>query len=157
MVKRLAAIGCAAALVAVCATRNQTAAAQASPQPAPAGQAVPAAAGGPAAQRALLDRYCAGCHNEKGKAAGQGPARQLTVDDLDVAHVAEHAEGWERIVRKMRAGMMPPAGSRRPDKATYDGFITPLESALDKPAPPHAPPPCLPRPNPTASPNCIRD
>jgi len=98
MVKRLAAIGCAAALFAVSATRNQTAAAQATPPAPPAAPSAPGAQGA-AAPRALLDRYCAGCHSQNAKAAGQEPARKLTVDDLDVAHIAEHAEVWERIVR----------------------------------------------------------
>ena len=65
-------------------------------------------------QRALLDRYCIGCHSQPAKAAGQEPARKLTLDDLDVARVTGHADVWERVVRKMRAGMMPPAGARRP-------------------------------------------
>src|ERR1700737_4683457 len=120
-VKRLAAIGCAAALVSVVATRSQTAAAQASPQAASGGQPVPGAAGG-AAGRALLDRYCVGCHNQRSKAAGQEPARKLTLDDLDVTRIADHAEVWERVVRKLRAGMMLPAGARRPDKAAYAGL-----------------------------------
>jgi len=108
-------------------------------------------------QRALLDRYCVGCHNERAKAAGQEPARKITLDDLDVEHVGEHAEVWERVVRKLRAGMMPPAGARRPDKAAYTGFITWLESELDRTAAPYAPPPGLHRLNRTEYANVIRD
>src|SRR5262245_48195278 len=78
-------------------------------------------------QRALLNQYCVGCHNQRAKAAGQEAARKLTLDDVDVANVSEHAETWELVVRKMRAGMMPPANARRPDKAAYGGFITWLE------------------------------
>jgi len=155
-VKRVAAIACAAALVSVMAPRSQTAAAQASPQPTPTGQPVGGAAGG-AAERALLDRYCVGCHNQRSKAAGQEPARKLTLDDLDVTRIADHAEVWERVVRKLRAGMMPPAGARRPDKAAYDGFITWLETELDKNATPYAPPPGLHRLNRTEYANVIRD
>src|SRR6267143_908910 len=125
MVKRLAAIGCAG-LLSITATRPQTASAQAAAQPARAGQTTPAAAAG-SAQRALLDHYCVGCHNQRAKQAGQEPARKLTLDDLEVTRVGGHADVWERVVRKMRAGMMPPAGTRRPDKAAYDGFITWLE------------------------------
>ncbi|HEV8346931.1 MAG TPA: DUF1592 domain-containing protein [Vicinamibacterales bacterium] len=119
------------------------------------GVAAPAAENN--AQRALLDRYCVGCHNQRGKAAGQEPARKITLDDLDLARVGDHAEAWERVVRKMRAGMMPPAGSRRPDKATYDGFITGLENELDRNAATYAPPPGLHRLNRTEYANVIRD
>jgi hypothetical protein len=112
---------------------------------------------GPDARRALLDRYCVSCHNEKAKAAGQEPARKLTLDDLDVNHVADHAEVWERVVRKLRAGMMPPAGVRRPDKATYEGFIESVEYDLDKNAAPFAPPPGLHRLNRTEYANVIHD
>src|SRR5436190_4321179 len=108
-------------------------------------------------QRALLDRYCVGCHNQRGRTAGQEPARKLTLDDLDVGRVGEHAEVWERVVRKLRAGMMPPAGARRPDKAAYSGFISWLEGELDKAAAPYAPPPGLHRLNRTEYANAIRD
>jgi len=108
-------------------------------------------------QRALLNRYCVGCHNQRAKAAGQEPARKLTLDDADVDQVGAHADMWERVVRKLRAGMMPPAGSRRPDKATYNGLITWLESELDKAAVPYAPPPGLHRLNRTEYGNVIRD
>src|SRR5258706_655255 len=157
MVKRLAAIGCTAAMVAGYAARNQTAAAQASPQPTSAGQLSPAPAGGPTAQRALLDRYCVSCHSQKAKAAGQEPARKLTVDDLDVTRIADQPEAWERIVRKMRAGMMPPSGSRRPEKPAYDGFVASIEAELDKQATPYAPPPGLHRLNRTEYANVIHD
>jgi hypothetical protein len=108
-------------------------------------------------QRALLDRYCVSCHSQRAKAAGQEPARKLTLDDLDVTRIGDHAETWERVVRKLRAGMMPPAGARRPDKETYDGFITWLENELDRSAVPFAPPPGLHRLNRTEYANAIRD
>src|SRR5258706_11414881 len=156
MVKRLAVIGCVAALPFVSVTWGQTAAAQATAQTPGAGQAapVPAAATPP---RVLLDRYCVGCHNQRSKAAGQEPARKLTLDDLDITRIADHAEAWERVVRKMRAGMMPPAGTRRPDKTTYEGIITWLETDPDKNAAPYAPPPGLHRLNRTEYTNVIRD
>jgi Protein of unknown function (DUF1592)/Protein of unknown function (DUF1588)/Protein of unknown function (DUF1585)/Protein of unknown function (DUF1587)/Protein of unknown function (DUF1595) len=157
MLRRLAAIGCAGALLWVGATANETASAQANPTAASAGQPAAQVASGAAAQRALLDRYCVGCHNQKSKAAGQEPARKLTLDDLDLSRIADHADVWERVVRKMRAGMMPPAGARRPDKATYDGFVTALEAELDKNAAPYAPSPGLHRLNRTEYANVIRD
>jgi len=154
MIKRLAAFGYVAVLALALRAPAPSAAAQTAAQPAaPAAQ--PAAPGSP--QRAFVDRYCVGCHNERSKAAGQEPARKITLDDLDIVHVADHAEAWERVVRKMRAGMMPPSGARRPDKATYEGFITWLESELDRNAAPYAPPPGLHRLNRTEYSNVIKD
>src|SRR5256714_6038609 len=153
MIKRLAAFGYVALVLAV-RTPAPSAAAQPAGQPAtPAAQS--AAPASP--QRALVDRYCVGCHNQRGKAAGQEPARKITLDDPDIVHVADHAEAWERVVRKMRAGMMPPSGARRPDKATYDGFIAWLEGELDRNAAPYAPQPGLHRLNRTEYSNVIRD
>ena len=76
-------------------------------------------------QRAVLDRYCVTCHNQKLKTAG------LTLDTKDVANVGAEAEVWEKTVRKLRARVMPPAGRPRPDEVTYDGFVTWLETELD--------------------------
>jgi hypothetical protein len=81
-----------------------------------------------AQDRALLDRYCVGCHNEKTRAGG------LVIDKLDLAHPGNNADAWEKVVRKIRAGMMPPAGIPRPDRATLDGFAAKLEMALDSAA-----------------------
>src|SRR6266849_2617160 len=78
--------------------------------------------------RALLNRYCVACHNEKLKTAG------LTLDKMDVEKVPENAEVWEKVIRKLRTGAMPPAGLPRPDKAGYDSFATYLETALDRTA-----------------------
>ncbi len=79
-----------------------------------------------APSRALLDRYCVTCHNERLQTAG------LTLDDVDVSQVSIHAEVLEKVVRKLRAGQMPPAGRPRPDAATVDAFATALETALDR-------------------------
>ncbi len=63
------------------------------------------------------------------------PARaDLAIDKLDLAHPGNNAETWEKVIRKIRAGMMPPAGMPRPDRATLDGFATKLELALDSAA-----------------------
>ena len=59
--------------------------------------------------RAVLNQYCVTCHNEKLKTAG------LMLDKLDYAHPGPNAEIWEKVVRKVRAGMMPPGGAPRPD------------------------------------------
>jgi Protein of unknown function (DUF1592)/Protein of unknown function (DUF1588)/Protein of unknown function (DUF1587)/Protein of unknown function (DUF1585)/Protein of unknown function (DUF1595) len=162
MTKRLLAIGCAVTLLFLsAAVRGQTA------RPAtvqPPRRPVPAPAPPPAntqpsaaAQRALLDRYCVGCHSQRAKTAGQESARKLTLDDLDPGRVSEHPAKWELVVRKLRAGMMPPAQSRRPDKPSYDGFITYLENELDRTAVTYAPPPGLHRLNRTEYANAVRD
>src|SRR5437763_16410050 len=74
----------------------------------------------------LVNTYCITCHNERAKTGG------LALDKLDVQHVGENAETWEKVVRKLRSGMMPPSGARRPDRATLDGFTVSLEAALDR-------------------------
>ena len=86
------------------------------------------AAGGGAgatAERALLDRYCVTCHNARLRTA------DLELDTADVAHVAADPALWEKVVRKLRAGAMPPAPRPRPDEATYARFIDRLETDLD--------------------------
>ncbi|HMF93685.1 MAG TPA: DUF1592 domain-containing protein, partial [Vicinamibacterales bacterium] len=159
MANRLVAIGCLAVLILAFNAPAPTAAAPGARPSSAQGAATPQTTPStpPSAQRALVDRYCVGCHNQRGKAAGQEPARKITLDDADITHVSDHAEVWERVVRKMRAGMMPPAGARRPDKATYDGFITWLEGELDRNAALYAPPPGLHRLNRTEYSNVIRD
>src|SRR5262245_51161947 len=64
-----------------------------------------------ASRRALVDRYCVTCHNTKLKTGG------LALDSVDAANVGPAADVWEKVVRKVRAGMMPPAGRPRPDAA----------------------------------------
>src|SRR5580704_16252439 len=81
-----------------------------------------------AQDRVLVDRYCIGCHNEKTRSGN------LAIDKLDFAHPGNSAESWEKVVRKVRAGMMPPAGIPRPDRTTLDDFATKLELALDSAA-----------------------
>ena len=82
-------------------------------------------------QRAVLDRYCVTCHNERLKTA------DLMLDTLDVTNVPTQGEVWEKVIRKLRAGLMPPAGRPRPDKATYEGLASWLESELDRHAAAH--------------------
>src|SRR5262249_59903477 len=66
------------------------------------------------AQRAIIDQYCVTCHNSKAKVAN------LQLDQLDLAHLSDHAEIGEKIIRKLRAGMMPPLNMKRPDPATVE-------------------------------------
>jgi hypothetical protein len=79
----------------------------------------------PEQARATLNRYCTGCHNAKLKTGG------LTLDTFDVARIGEHAEVGEKVVRKLRAGMMPPSGMPRPDAATNQSLIGEFERQLD--------------------------
>ena len=78
--------------------------------------------------RALLDRYCVTCHNERLRTAG------LTLDTVDLANVAAEAEVWEMVVRKLRADAMPPGGRPRPDRGASAALVTWLETALDRAA-----------------------
>ena len=103
------------------------------------------------AQRALLNQYCVTCHNQKLKTAG------LMLDQLDPAHVEENADKWEHVVRKLRAGMMPPSGLPRPDMAAREQFIVSLENALDHASTPTLPPPGLHRLNRTEYANVMHD
>src|SRR5581483_1311390 len=81
-----------------------------------------------AQDRAFLNQYCVTCHNEKAKTAG------LMLDKLDVDHPGDNAETWEKVVRKLRAGMMPPSGIRRPERSVIDSFTSSLEAKLDQAA-----------------------
>jgi len=105
------------------------------------------------AQRALLDQYCVTCHNQKLKTGG------LMLDKLDLAHAGESAETWEKVVRKLRAGMMPPQGLPRPKPADYEALTVALEGELDRAAAakPHLPAPGVHRLNRTEYANAIRD
>ena len=103
--------------------------------------------------KALLDRYCVTCHN------GRVRAGSLLLDQLDVARVEERPELWEKVVRKLRTGMMPPLGARRPDGDTLDRFAAALETALDGAAAARPDPgtPALHRLNRTEYANAVRD
>ena len=91
-------------------------------------QPAPPAGSGAAQVRAVLDRYCVTCHNGRLRTAG------LALDALRVEQVGGHAEAWEKVVRKLRARAMPPAGRPRPDQATYEAVASVLETALDRAA-----------------------
>src|SRR2546427_6581534 len=125
----------------------------AKPQATPQAAAVKAKAPAPdaAAQRALVDQYCVTCHNARLKTAN------LLLDQLDLAHLGDHAEVVEKVIRKLRAGMMPPTGMRRPDPATFQSLIRWMENELDRSAVTHLPPPGLHRLNRTEYANAIRD
>ena len=85
---------------------------------------VPASPAAP--YRALLDQYCVTCHNERAKTAG------LMLDKMDVDHVADNAETWEKVIRKLRGGMMPPTGRPRPASDDVYKLVSWLETSLDQ-------------------------
>jgi mono/diheme cytochrome c family protein len=110
-------------------------------------------AAGVQAPRAMLDKYCVTCHNQRLKTAG------LAIDALDLAEIGQHAEVFEKMVRKIRTGAMPPAGRPRPDKALADAVASWLEEGLDRAALEHPNPgrPTLHRLNRIEYANAVRD
>jgi mono/diheme cytochrome c family protein len=116
--KALFCAGIAAWVAAVPANWSTPAAAVQAPAPSPV-----------AANRATFERYCLTCHTTRQKERGTVP---IALDTLDFSRVSAHAAVWEKVVLKLRAGMMPPAGAPRPDKATHDGFASWLEGELDR-------------------------
>jgi hypothetical protein len=88
--------------------------------------APPAAA--PADQNALIKQYCVTCHSDRAKAGG------LTLASYDVTKAAEHADVTEKMIRKLRAGMMPPAGAKRPEAPVLTQLTTTLETTVDRAA-----------------------
>jgi len=83
----------------------------------------------PAAKyRAVLDQYCVTCHNDKTKRAN------LSLENVDPTTIGDHPEVWEKVIRKLRAGVMPPPGVRRPPLTDYEGLRDWLENEVDQKA-----------------------
>jgi hypothetical protein len=83
----------------------------------------------PEAQNKLVSHYCATCHNDEAKTGG------LSLKNFDAAHVDRNAEVVEKMIRKLRLGMMPPPSAReRPDAPTSKAFATSLETEIDQAA-----------------------
>jgi mono/diheme cytochrome c family protein len=101
----------------------------------------------------VIRQYCVTCHNERTKAGG------LVLANVDTGRVEANAETWEKVLRKLQAGAMPPQGVRRPEQAKYDELISWLQTDLDKAAAAHPNPgrPLLHRLNRTEYANAIRD
>src|SRR5580700_9748451 len=78
--------------------------------------------------QALLNQYCVTCHNTKLQTGG------LAIDKLDLHRAGANAETWEKVARKLRAGMMPPAGAPRPDRHALDALAGAVEDQLDRAA-----------------------
>jgi hypothetical protein len=81
-----------------------------------------------AAQTPVLNTYCVTCHSDKARTGG------LTLEHADLVDIQKGAQTWEKVIRKVRAGMMPPPGMPRPDKSTLDAFSASLENSLDQAA-----------------------
>jgi len=115
------------------------------------GPAVPQAA--PVPDEAFLKQYCVTCHNDRVKAGA------LTLASLDVAAVEGHADVWEKVVRKLRTGMMPPEGVPKPPAAARAAFTGALEASLDRAATRRPDPgtPALHRLNRVEYANAVRD
>ena len=77
------------------------------------------------AQNQLVKQYCTGCHSDRGKAGG------LSLASFDAAEIDKHAEVGEKMIRKLRAGMMPPPTARRPDAEAISALVTALETKID--------------------------
>jgi hypothetical protein len=120
-----------------------------------AGQSTPqgAVVASAAAERALLDQYCVTCHNDKIKTAN------FSLQKLDLPAVGDHPEVWEKVVRTLRAGLMPPPGIRRPPLAEYEGLRDFLEAEIDRKSAGHPNPGSviLHRLNRTEYANAVRD
>ena len=109
-------VSVAAALAAVLWVATGTAAASAQPAP------------DASAHRAMLDRYCVVCHNERLRTAG------LALDAADLSDLAGDAAIWEQVIRKLRIGAMPPPGRPRPDQGDSRALVAYLETGLDRAA-----------------------
>ena len=98
------------------------------PKPAPVASHAPASSD---AQAAMIKQYCVGCHNDKARTGG------LTLASFDPEHPDQSADVAEKMIRKLRLGMMPPPGVRRPDADVVGAFVTSLETKIDRAAAVH--------------------
>jgi cytochrome c551/c552 len=103
--------------------------------------------------QAVINRYCVTCHSARLKTGG------LVLEGLTVAQAGQQPQVWEKVVRKVRTGMMPPAKAPRPDRATLDGMATAVETTIDRAAAaaPNPGAPALHRLNRTEYANAVRD
>ncbi len=77
---------------------------------------------------AVVEEYCASCHSERRRSG------ELVLEDFDISNAPENAAAAEKMIRKLRVGMMPPAGRPRPDEAVLYAVAAELESTLDRAA-----------------------
>jgi mono/diheme cytochrome c family protein len=136
---------CAAALVFVAALASPAGQGQpVSPKPAAKAEPKPAAiaavspkpqadvtADAPIAHQAMMNKYCVGCHNQRNALPAGAP---LALDAANLADPGAEAATWERVVRKLGVGAMPPLGSPTPGPAVLAQFRSALVSSLDRAA-----------------------
>ena len=103
--------------------------------------------------RPVLTRCCFTCHNDRLKTGG------LSLEALDLGKIGDSPDIWEKVVRRLRTGAMPPPSARRPDQATYDRLTGWLEKEFDRHAAAHPNPgrPGVHRLNRAEYANAIRD
>ncbi len=127
------------------------------PRAVPAGQAAAAPSkegtAGQPSEQALVKQYCVTCHSARTQTGG------LSLEGFDPAAAASHSDVWEKVIVKLRGGMMPPVGMPRPAEATLQGFAASLERRIDaqalaSPDPGHKP---IHRLNRTEYGNAVRD
>ncbi len=80
------------------------------------------------AHAAVVGKYCVTCHNDRSRTGG------LSLEHADLTNVPQGAETWEKVIRKLRVGMMPPPGMPRPARVQLDDLAAYLETALDRAA-----------------------
>jgi mono/diheme cytochrome c family protein len=117
-----------------------------------AAQTAAGAAGG-ADHGAVVTKYCVSCHNDRAKVGG------LSLEKTDIGNPAADADTWERVVRKVRVGMMPPQGSPQPDQGSRASLVSYLTTSLDQASAGHPNPgrPLVHRLNRAEYANAIRD
>src|SRR6266545_2816767 len=130
-------VGCAAIISAVLGRAQAAGSLGQSPgtvAPATAKRASVATVAPAATQRALLDQYCVTCHHDRARTANQ------SLQQLDLTTVGDHPELWEKVIRKLRAGVMPPPDVKRPSLADYEALRDWLETEIDRKAAAHVNP-----------------
>jgi len=115
----------ALAAVSAAVTAHAQAPGSAEAPPAPVAASPRPAPPAPAGAQAVVDRTCRRCHNDRLRSGN------LSLAAFEVARAVEQADVAERMVRKLRAGLMPPAGVRRPDESVLLGLAEELETRLD--------------------------
>jgi hypothetical protein len=76
--------------------------------------------------QALVNQYCTGCHNDRAKTGG------LSLEKGDFKNIGANADIWEKAVRKLRVGMMPPQGAPQPDESSRQSLVSWLTTELDR-------------------------
>jgi hypothetical protein len=124
---------------------------------APRAQAQPETPPATASLERTITQYCAACHNRRIQTTAT--ASGVVLDEVNLSAVAANGEMWEKVIRKLRAGAMPPAGMPRPDAAAHDALVSFLEDALDRAAAnrPHPGRPSPDRLNRAEYANAVRD